>query len=186
MEHIRMASPKGPGSRRGVLDYRHPMFRAVNTESESDRRRACLERQKIQNVYLSTLKTMKLSKLLSMEVRYEQNYNLLCNAKSNLLYGFVRRMSMGQLLESMECGFLESKVSFFEFVRKCIAEGNFIRAHKLLNLAKSREWVGNDYFELREEIGKKYASGIKPRRLLQEVLQKRPRLPHVSGSKNLH
>lgn len=141
------------------------MFRAVNTESESERRKAHLERKKIQSTYLSALKSMNLAKMFSMEIRYEQNHGLFCNAKSNLLCSFIRKTPTDQLLGEIEAyGILESKSAFFEVVRKFIEEGNFIRAHKLLNLAQSKGWVNNDYFELREEISRKYIASIRPRR----------------------
>lgn len=109
---------------------------------------------------------MNLAKMFSIEVRHEQNYGFFHSAKSNLLYSFVKKTPMDQLLGKIGTyGLLESKSALFELVRKCIGEESFIRAHKLLNLAKSKGWMGNDYFDLREEISRKYIKGIRLGRL---------------------
>lgn len=133
------------------------MFRAVNTESESERRRIAAERQNIQANYLSATKTLNLDKFLDMKVMFEQNQEIYKIAKANLLFTFVRRTP----LENVEglinkYHVLESKPAYFELVRKYIKCENFIRAKKLLNLARSNGWICNDLFDLEKEITKKY------------------------------
>lgn len=129
------------------------MFRAVNTESENERRKSNFERQKIINTYFSTIKTLKLEKFFALNVCYEQNQGLYDNGKSNLLYNYVSRSSYDIILQNIDkYGILEYKSPFFEFIRKSIDNGYYIRAQKLLNIAAKKNWATNEYFALKDKL----------------------------------
>lgn len=133
------------------------MFKAVNTESENERRRAQFEKTRIQKSYLSALKTLNIDKFLAIKIHHEQNQAFYESAKSNLLYNFAAKSSSDAILKKVEeYGILNFKAPLFEFARKSLDEENFIRAHKLLNLAKHKKWTNNDYFELRKRMKSEY------------------------------
>lgn len=135
----------------------YPVFRAVNTESELERRKFLSERQKIQNLYISSSKSMNIDRFLAFNVSFDQNQAFYNNAKSNILFSFVNKNKVETLLKFLEkYNFLESKQAFFEFIRICIDESRFIQAKKLLNLAKLKGWFCNDYFELKKSIESLY------------------------------
>lgn len=138
------------------------MFRAVNTESENERRKESFEKSKIQTMYLATLKSLNIDKFLSLKINYERNQVFFESAKSNLLYSFVSKSPSEKIVEVLEkYEILKFKTPFFEFVRKTLEDENYLRAQKLLNLAKSNKWAGNDYFNLKTQIEKDYYAKFK-------------------------
>jgi hypothetical protein len=138
------------------------MFRAVNTESEHERKRIHYERIKIKNVYLSVTKTLNVEKYFEMKIHFEQNKGFYLAGKANLLYNLVRRTQINELDKMLEkYDILESKCAFFEFARKCIENGLFVRAKKLLNIARSKGWWCNDLYDLESLIESKCFSGEK-------------------------
>lgn len=141
------------------------MFRAVNTESEFEKRRCLSERQKIQNLYISSAKSLNIDRFLSFKVSFDQNQPLYDNAKSNLLFSLVNKSKVENLLElSKKYGILESKQAFFEFVRMFIRDGKFVQSRKLINLAKTKGWFCNEFFELKNFIENEYFGGAKLRK----------------------
>lgn len=137
------------------------MFRAVNTESELERRRFISERQKIHNLFISSSRSLNIEKFLSFNVSFEQNQSLYDNAKSNLLFGYVNKNKVETLIKFLDKhNFLESKQAFFEFIRICIEDSKFVQAKKLLNIAKSKGWFSNDYFELKKSVQNLYFGKI--------------------------
>ena len=129
------------------------MFRAVNTESEYEKKRSLSERLKIHDFYLFSLKSSNIDRFLSFNVVFDQNQQLFNTAKSNLFFSLVYKNKVENLLElSKKYNFLELKQSFFAFVRICLDEKKFIQAKKLLNLSKKRGWFCNEYFTLNQEI----------------------------------
>lgn len=144
------------------------MFRAVNTESESQQRKIKLERTKILSLYLSALKTLKVEKYFELKVRYEQNQGFYTAGKCNLCFSLVRKTPFEKIDELIEkfC-ILESKHAFFEYVKKCIENNAFLKAKKLLNTARFKGWWCNDLFDLEKLIKLKYFEG--------EVVNKKPK-----------
>ncbi|ELA41448.1 uncharacterized protein VICG_01553 [Vittaforma corneae ATCC 50505] len=138
------------------------MFRAVNTESESERKRILFERTRIQALYFSVAKTLNIDKFVELKVQFEQNQGLYSAGKANLLFSLVRKTPMEKLEELIEkYGVLESKPAFFEFIRKCIENEKFVKAKKLLNMARTKGWWCNDLFDLENTIECKYFKGGK-------------------------
>lgn len=138
------------------------MFRAVNIESEYEKKRASQEKHKIQEMYFSCLKTLCIEKFFNIRILFDQNRPFYETARSNLLYNIVRKTSLPVLEKVLqEYDITESKHAFFEFVRKCIDNSMFVRAKKLLNLARKNKWWCNDLFDLEKDIDKLYFSGIK-------------------------
>lgn len=133
------------------------MFKAVNVESESDKRLCEFEKKRIEKSYLATLKTLNLDSFLATQIKYEQNLSFYKNAYSNLLVEYVSIKCDREILENLEkYKILEHTNSFFELLRKSIKNENFIRAKKLLNLAKSKNWMRNEYYDLKRELEQLY------------------------------
>jgi len=138
------------------------MFRAVNTESETERRKALQERAKIQSTYLSAMKTLDIEKYLEIRIQFEQNDGLYLAGKANLLYGLVRKTPVVKLDELVEkYRILETRLAFFELARRWIDNGMFVKARKLLNMARERGWWCNDLFDLEGRIEREYFPGLR-------------------------
>jgi hypothetical protein len=138
------------------------MFRAVNTETEYERKRTQVERLKIKNVYISAVKTLNIEKYFELKVQFEQNQGFYLAGKSNLLYNLVRRSPLKNMDELIKKhNILESKLAFFEFVKKCIDNGLFVKAKKLLNCARIKGWICNDLFDFENQIEETYFKGQK-------------------------
>lgn len=136
------------------------MFKAVNTESETDKKKILQERAKIQAAYLAATKTLNIEKYLEMKIRFEQNESFYLTGRGNLLYSLVRKTSSDKLDEVIrKYDVLDTKLAFFEVARKCVEGGAFVRAKKLLNLARKKGWICNDLFDLEEEIRTGYFLG---------------------------
>jgi hypothetical protein len=133
------------------------MFKAVNTESVQEIKKSLEERKIIRGIYLSCLKSSNIEKLMSFNVIFDQNQQLYTTAKSNLFFSLVHKNNSEKLIEfSKKYNFLEFKQPFFEFVKICISESKFVKAKKLLKLARGKGWFCNDYFSLKNEIKAKY------------------------------
>lgn len=133
------------------------MFKAVNTDSESQRKKISIENQRIRDLYMDTLQTLNIKKFLELQVLHSQNQPFYLKAKSNIMYNYVKCVDISILNENKEkYDFLEHKHSFFEVVEKNIRGGNFVRARKLLNLAKERGWLCNSLYSLASRIEDDY------------------------------
>lgn len=138
------------------------MFKAVNTECEAERKKAVLEKKKIQNTYLSALKTLDIQNYLEIKVVFEQNVGFYLVGKANLLHSLVRKASVEELDEIMEkYGIIDVKLAVFEAAKKFIGNGLFVKARKLLNIAREKAWWCNDLFDLEERIKREYFPGYK-------------------------
>lgn len=133
------------------------MFKAANTDSETQRRKTSVEAQKIRDLYMEVLRTLDIKKFLEFKVQNDQNQPFYTRARSNLMYNYVKRTDVAVLNENKEnYDFLDYRYSFFEVVEKNIAAGNFVRARKLLNMAKERGWQCNSMYSLEKEIENRY------------------------------
>jgi hypothetical protein len=146
------------------------MFKAVNTESEYEMKLAEYERRRIQKCYLSAMKNVKNTNFFNLQVKYENNQAFYTSAKSNLLCTYIWETSTEQIIQEIEkLKILDFKFPFFELVRKSIKEHNYIRAKKLLNLARSKKWTNNDYFDLKREIKKNFRIKMGKKKFLKNV-----------------
>lgn len=136
------------------------MFRAVNTESEHERKRMLFERARLQALYFSVTKTLNVDKFMELKIQFEQNQGLYSAGKANLLFSLVRRTQIEKLEKLIEkYNILESKPAFFEVIRKYIESERFVGAKKLLNKSRAKGWWCNDLFDLEKEIERKYFRG---------------------------
>jgi hypothetical protein len=138
------------------------MFKAVNTESDAIKKKTQVEKERIKELYLTALRTMKFDMLFNFKVSFETNQEFFNCAKSNLMYNYVKKTEIKKLLENLEkINFLEHKNALFEFVRKNIETENYVAARKLLNKAKDNGWYCNDYYDYNKRIECEYFGIIK-------------------------
>lgn len=149
------------------------MFRAVNTESEHERKKIMHEKTKIQSSYLSALKTLNIDKFVDLKIQFEQNSDFYAAARANLLFSLVKKAPRSKLEEIYRnYSIQECKVALFEYARRSIEEGEFIKARKLLNLARKKGWWCNDLFDLEEVIEGKYFGrvGMKRKPIFEDFI----------------
>lgn len=133
------------------------MFKAANTDSETQRRKTSAEAQKIRDLYMEVLQTLDIGKFLEFRVMSDQNQPFYTRARSNLMYNYVKSTDVSVLNENREnYDFLDYRYAFFEVVEKNIGAGNFVRARKLLNVARERGWQCNSLYTLEREIESRY------------------------------
>lgn len=138
-----------------------PMFRAINTESEVQRKAAKIENAKIVQLYLDALENRKYDAFLEFSVLYDQNKSLYNKGRSNLFYNYVMETDVETLNENKEkLDFLEYKLAVFALVEKNIKAGNYVRAKKLLNFARTKGWICNNLYKLEERIKAEYFDGL--------------------------
>lgn len=141
------------------------MFHAVNTESEQLRRRIHFEQQRIKSIYLKAIRSLNVEKFLELKVVFDQNKDFYATARTTLLFTIVRRSSVDKLDEIQEkYDVFESKPAYFEAIQKYIKGKRFIKAKKLLNLARIKGWWCNELFDLEREILKKYFVDALPKK----------------------
>lgn len=133
------------------------MFKAVNTESEAQQKKIQIERQKIRELYLAALADLELDAFLQFKVENDQNGEFYKKAQANLLYNYAKAKALDDLDERL--GFLECRDAFFEVAEKNIRARNFVRAKKLLNLARERGWFCNKLHDLQKRIEEEYFAG---------------------------
>ncbi|KAI4290880.1 hypothetical protein PAPHI01_0154 [Pancytospora philotis] len=137
------------------------MFRAVNMESERQRREARAENQRINELYLAALKSRDYGAYLALDVQYDQNKPLYARGKSNLMYNYVCDNSVDTLRRNAwGYNLTEYKHSLFRLAKKNIDAGNFVYAKKLLNAARAKGWGCNSLYDLEARIEKEYFSGM--------------------------
>lgn len=133
------------------------MFRALNTESASQKKKAAEEGIRIREMYMDYLFTSNLDALLSYPVQCEQNIPLMMKAKSNALTAHVKSEPIDRLNSQMEqLGLLEFRNPLFLLAEKNIQGGNFVRAKKILNVARDKGWFSNRLYDLSKRIEVEY------------------------------
>lgn len=138
------------------------MFRAINTESLLQKKKANIERKKLKEVYMNACRTLNIKDFLKEKVVYESNEIFYRKAKVNLYIQIIKNISL-EIFESMFNinELVEYEELLFLIGSKYISEKKYIRAKKILNIAIEKGWYSNKLFNLLETINKECNVDIK-------------------------
>lgn len=129
------------------------MFTPLNEEHNSEKLKEIeKEKEKIKRIYYLFLLNKKLEDVFSYKLVHEENLNLLDRVKEYALYNHIRSGKRKINLDDV----VGYKRPLLEYIETLIRDGLFIKAKKLLNVAKEKRFTCNKYYELLRRIKKEY------------------------------
>lgn len=130
------------------------MFAAINsTGSENTRKLEEEERTRLRNKYNETLLTLNLGPFLELRPVHDINLGFYNRALRYLVFNYTFQKSLEEIEQSMSrYRLLEYKEAIFNIARKHIEAERFVRARKLLNIARDRGFFCNMLYELEGQL----------------------------------
>lgn len=131
------------------------MFRAVNTDSELQKKERVQERKELIAAYTKCQNEGIIEPFMDKKVEYESNKGLLENGKSNLLCEFIRSGEIQEIENKIdEYSMIETKYPLFSLINRYLVEKRYIRAKKLLNIARAKGWYCNELYNTEAKLNK--------------------------------
>ncbi|KAF9761563.1 hypothetical protein NGRA_2559 [Nosema granulosis] len=131
------------------------MFTSLNEEFSIEKTREIeKEKKKIKKSYYTYLINRKIDDIFNYELVHEENLHLFERVKEYTLFNHIRSGRKKINIEAYNLTRYEK--ALMEYVELLINDGMFIKARKLLNIAKEKKYLSNKYYELEERIRKEY------------------------------
>lgn len=131
------------------------MFAPLNEDLNPERLKDIAREKKIlTKLYYNYFLNRKPESILNFKLENEENkifYNLI---KENVLFNVVRGKNKKVKLDVGEV--IQFKRVLLEYIDKLIDEKEFIKASKLLNVAKRENYCCNKFYKLKERIRREY------------------------------
>lgn len=138
------------------------MFTPINKETSKKKLRSIYkERLELKYIYYSFLTDMDIDTVFAIQIKHTENAELLNQVKEYCLYNCLHVMD----LDLEKYNIIEYKHVLYVYIEKCIDNREYIKAKKLLNFCKQREYGDNDYYRLKDKLYEAY--GIKKCKIVQ-------------------
>ncbi|ADM11253.1 uncharacterized protein Eint_031100 [Encephalitozoon intestinalis ATCC 50506] len=135
------------------------MFEAINSiDNKVIRKSEDHEKGMILLEYTKALKTLDIGSFLKYRVKHDVNLGLYKRASGYLISNYAIKKTLEEIELNMErYKLLEYKESVFIMARRNIMEKeNFVKARKLLNLAREKGFFCNELYELEELLNNEW------------------------------
>jgi hypothetical protein len=134
------------------------MFVALNSKpDENERKSEREERKELVTLYNRALETLEVDSFISHRLKHETNRCVYNKGREYLLFNYSLRKELKEVEENIEKHRLtEYKYALFCLVKRNIENANFIRAKKLLNLARDRNYHTNALYELEKLLRRQW------------------------------
>ncbi|EQB61556.1 hypothetical protein NAPIS_ORF00878 [Vairimorpha apis BRL 01] len=132
------------------------MFTPINKETSKKKLKSIYkERLELKYKYYSFLTDFDIDSVFNIQIKHVENIELFTQIKEYCLYNSLQVMD----LDIDKYNIVEYKRVLFVYIEKCIDNKEYIKAKKLLNFCKQREYYENDYYKLLDKLYVSY--GIK-------------------------
>ncbi|KMV66483.1 hypothetical protein M970_031140 [Encephalitozoon cuniculi EcunIII-L] len=129
------------------------MFEAINSvDNRVIRRSEEQEKGTLMAEYNKALRTLDVGPFLKYRVKHDVNLGLHRKATGYLISNYTIKKTLEEVESNVErYRLLDHRESLFNMARRNITEArNFVRARKLLNIARERGFFYNELYELEE------------------------------------
>lgn len=154
--HNYRAHPRFPHRTRTATSTRRAPqmdFKAVNTDTDKQRRDTARERQTLTALYAAALISGDITSFLAYKLECEPNRAFFAGARANLLCNFIASHPLSDsIAKATEWGLAETRRPLFALAERCLEAREPVRARKLLNLARERGWLCNELYELEDAL----------------------------------
>jgi hypothetical protein len=159
IKRLRQEAEQVPSPILGPL-HSPTMFAALNTHPSDTDRRLQEERTRISTLYNSALHTLDIAPLTAYSPRHEENRTFYNRAREYILFNYTSERPMQEVEENIEKYRLtESRDALLCLARRSMEAARFIRARKLLNLARERRYHCNTLYELERTLMRMWRPG---------------------------
>ncbi|AFN82730.1 hypothetical protein EROM_031080 [Encephalitozoon romaleae SJ-2008] len=129
------------------------MFEAINSvDSKAIKKSEDHERAMLLMEYNKALKDLNVGSFLRYKVKHDVNLGLYKRASGYLISNYTAKKALEEVEQNIErYKLLNYRESLFNMARRNIIErNNFVRARKLLNIAREKGFFCNELYELEE------------------------------------
>ncbi|AFM98008.1 hypothetical protein EHEL_031120 [Encephalitozoon hellem ATCC 50504] len=135
------------------------MFEALNSvDNKVIKKSEDNERNMLLAEYNKALETLDISLFLKYRVKYDVNLGLYRKALGCLISNYTAKKTLEEVESNVEkYRLLSYRESVFNIARRNIVEkSNFVRARKLLNVARENGFFCNELYELEELLNSEW------------------------------
>lgn len=134
------------------------MFEAINSANSEDVRKAEKEEEeKLKVAYSRALVSLDLDLFIDQKPKYASNSFLYGRLFCYLVANYSDKKHTDELESNMErYGLLDYSEAVFNIARRYIEAECFMKARKLLNIARERGYITNMLYELEEELERRW------------------------------
>lgn len=129
------------------------MFTPLNEEHNPEKLKEIeKEKNNLKRLYYLSLLNKKPEEIFSYELVHEENLHFLHRVKEYSLYNYIKSGKKKINLDDV----IGYKRPLLEYIETLINDGQFIKAKKLINIAKDKKFTCNKYYELQRRVRKEY------------------------------
>ncbi|KAH9411738.1 hypothetical protein HK407_03g04870 [Ordospora pajunii] len=131
------------------------MFTVINSVSNSATKKLeDREKTKILTEYNKALSTMKIDKFLAISPKHQVNIALHAKATQYLMSNYTQKKSLADIEENIhKYRFIEHRDALLNIARRSMDEQeNYIKARKMLNIARQKHFTCNELYELEQKL----------------------------------
>lgn len=134
------------------------MFVPINSRNaEAIRKSEEEERTNLRRAYIEALSTLNIDSFLRCKPKHEANLGLYNQATRYLIFNYSSKKELCEIESNIsKYGLLNYKESLLNMAKKNIETESFMKARKLLNIARERGFFCNMLYELEEQLRKEW------------------------------